>query len=88
MERSKNRQVQSVADLKRLCKLPGTTLQRLCVNGYDNKPPRTIQTVKTRYIIFSDGAQLTFPTAEQFKCFGNIVKWNNLYFNVALKESN
>ena len=64
------------------------TLERLCVNGFDKKPPRTIQTVKTRYIVFSDGAQLTFPTAEQFHSQGDVIKWNTLYYRVALKEAN
>lgn len=82
------RLVESVADLKRVCKLAGTTLERLCVNGFDKKPPRTIQTVKSRYIVFSDGAQLTFPTAEQFHSQGDVIKWNTLYYRVALKEAN
>lgn len=63
-------------------------MQRLRANGYESKPPRTIQTVKTRYIVFSDGAQLSFPTAEQFASSGSTVKWNNIYFNVALREAN
>ena len=76
--------IQSVAQLKRVVRIPGITLQRLAVNGYTEKAPRTIAEVASRGIVFEDGAHLDFPKAAQFDCAGDIVTWGPLKFRVSL----
>jgi hypothetical protein len=50
------RLIRSIEHLKRVLRRPGITLERLDFNGYRASPPRTIQAVHSRYIVFEDGA--------------------------------
>jgi hypothetical protein len=62
------------------------TLERLDFNGYRASPPRTIQSVHSRYIVFEDGAHLTFPRRDEFDSREDFILWGRLAYRIGIAE--
>ena len=80
------RLIRSIEHLKRVLRRPGITLERLDFNGYRASPPRTIQAVHSRYIVFEDGAHLTFPRRDEFDCREDFILWGRLAYRIGITE--
>jgi hypothetical protein len=80
------RLIRSIEHLKRVLRRPGITLERLDFNGYRASPPRTIQAVHSRYIVFEDGAHLTFPRRDEFDCREDFILWGRLAYRIGIAE--
>ena len=80
------RLIRSIEHLKRVLRRPGITLERLDFNGYRASPPRTIQSVHSRYVVFEDGAHLTFPRRDEFDCREDFILWGRLAYRIGIAE--
>src|ERR1017187_10530010 len=80
------RLIRSIEHLKRVLRRPGITLERLDFNGYRASPPRTIQAVHSRYIVFEDGAHLTFPRRDEFASREDFILWGRLANRIGIAE--
>jgi hypothetical protein len=78
------RVIRSIAHLKRVLRHPGMTLERLAFNGFAALPPRTILAVHSRYIVFEDTAQLTFPRREEFESREDFILWGRLVYRLGM----
>lgn len=76
--------IRSIEHLKRVLRKRGITLERLEFNGYRASPPRTIQAVHSRYIVFEDGAHLTFPRSEEFDSREDFILWGRLAYRLGI----
>jgi len=81
------RLIRSIEHLKRVLRKPGMTLERLAFNGYSACPPRTIQAVHSRYIVFADGAHLAFPRREEFDSKDDFILWGRLAYRLGIVEA-
>jgi hypothetical protein len=80
------RLIHSIEHLKRVLRRPGITLERLDFNGYRASPPRTIQAVHSRYIVFEDGAHLTFPRRDEFDSREDFILWGRLAYRIGIAD--
>jgi hypothetical protein len=78
------RLIRSIEHLKRVLRKPGITLERLDFNGYRASPPRTIQSVHARYIVFEDGAHLNFPRRDEFDSREDFILWGRLAYRIGI----
>jgi len=78
------RLIRSIEHLMRVLRKPGITLERLDFNGYRTSPPRTIQAVHSRYIVFEDGAHLTFPLRNEFDSREDFILWGRLAYRLGI----
>jgi len=47
---------------------------------------RPIQSVHSRYIVFEDGAHLTFPRRDEFDCREDFILWGRLAYRIGIAE--
>ena len=80
------RLIRSIEHLKRVLRRPGITLERLDFNGYRASPPRTIQSVHSRYIVFEDGAHLNFPRGEELDSREDFILWGRLAYRIGIAD--
>ena len=80
------RLIRSIEHLKHFLRKPGITLERMDLNGYRASPPRTIQAVHSRDIVFEDGAYLTFPRRDEFDSRGDFILWGRLAYRIGIAE--
>jgi hypothetical protein len=78
--------IRSIEHLKRVLRMPGITLERLDFNGYRASPPRTIQSVHSRYVVFEDGAHLTFPRRDEFESREDFILWGRLAYRIGIAD--
>ena len=80
------RLIRSIEHLKRVLRRQGITLERLDFNGYRASPPRTIQVVHSRYIVFEDGAHLNFPLGEELDSREDFILWGRLAYRIGIAD--